>query len=164
MTFQSLLHALKPQFPQLTAANSRLTSPYDDSYNCIAWAAEDTDHWWWPDAMGQHYWPLDAPREETLNAFVQAYRLQGYTECSDANLEPGKQKVAIYTDRNGTPTHAARQLSDGWWASKLGQQIDIEHEFAALDGPAYGTVAVILARPVLSVMAHGPNNPGRRHG
>jgi hypothetical protein len=104
------------------------------------------DHWWWPDAMGQHYWPPDAPREETLDAFVRAYGLQDYIERTDATVESGKQKVAIFTAGTGKPTHAARQLSDGWWTSKLGQQIDIEHEFLALDGPTYGTVAVVLAR------------------
>jgi len=97
--------------------------------------------------MGQAYWPPGVPREENLDAFVRAYGLLGYIELSDATVEPGRQKVAIYTGSNGNPTHAARQLSDGWWASKLGPQIDIEHEFSALDGPAYGTVAVILARP-----------------
>lgn len=147
MTFQNLLRAMQGPFPNLTESNSRPTSPYDESYNCIAWAADDTDYWWWPDAMGQHYWPPNVPREETIEAFVQAFGVQGYEQRSDTTLEPGRQKVAIYTDRNGNPKHAARQLPDGWWASKLGQHIDIEHEFAALDGPGYGTVAVILARP-----------------
>lgn len=146
MTFQALVRAMQGPFPNLTEANSRPTSPYDEGYNCIAWAAEDTAYWWWPDSMGQHYWPPDVPREETIEAFAQAYGLQGYLQRSDSTVEPGKQKVAIYADRDGKPTHAARQLPDGWWASKLGPQIDIEHEFSALDGPAYGTVAVILAR------------------
>jgi len=145
--FEDLVRAIQPQFPQLTAANSRPTSPYDEGYNCIAWAADDTDRWWEPDPLFQQYWPPSVPREYTLDAYVQAYGLQGYTERSNATVELSKQKVAIYAAINGKPTHAARQLPDGWWASKLGPQIDIEHEFAALDGPAYGTVAVILARP-----------------
>jgi len=148
MTFVQVLSVLQQHgFPKLNSANSRPTSPHDEGYNCIAWAADDTDYWWWPDAMGQKYWPPDVPREETLDAFMKAYGLQGYIERCDATVEPGRQKVAIYTASNGKPTHAARQIPDGWWASKLGQQIDIEHEFAALDGPAYGTIAVILARP-----------------
>ncbi|MBM4109328.1 MAG: hypothetical protein FJ255_11080 [Phycisphaerae bacterium] len=147
MKFQDLVRAMQVPFPNLTEANSRPTSPYDEGYNCIAWAAEDTYYWWWPDPMGQHYWPPGVQREETIEAFVQAYGLRGYSERSDATLERSKQKIAIYADGNDKPTHAARQLHDGWWASKLGPQIDIEHEFGALDGPAYGTVAVILARP-----------------
>lgn len=149
MTYQDLLRVMKGSFPNITEVNSRPTSPHDEGYNCIAWAAEDTDYWWWPDAMGQYYWPPDVPREETVEAFVHAYGLQGYSQRSDATLEPGKQKVAIYADRNGKPTHAARQLADGWWASKLGRQIDIEHEFSALEGPEYGSVTVILARPAI---------------
>jgi len=147
MIFQDLVGALQASFPNLTTENSRPTSPYDEGYNCIAWAAEDTEYWWWPDAMRQHYWPPNVPREETIEAFIIAYGLQGYVQRSDATLELGKQKISIYADRNGTPKHAARQLNDGWWASKLGQHIDIEHDVAALDGPTYGTVAVILARP-----------------
>jgi len=147
MTIEDLVRAMQVPFPNITGKNIRLTSPYDEGYNCIAWASEDTDYWWWPDAMGQHYWPPGVPREETVEAFVAAYGLQGYVRRSDAGLEPGKQKIAIFADSKGNPTHAARQLHDGWWASKLGQQIDIEHEFSALDGPAYGTVAVILSRP-----------------
>ncbi len=154
MKFQDLLRAMQAPFPHLSEANSRPTSPFDEGYNCVAWAAEDTERWWWPDAMGQHYWPPEVPREESIGAFVQAYGLQGYTDRSDATLEPGKNKVAIYADSSGRPTHAARQTRDGWWASKLGQQVDIEHELAALDGPAYGSAAVILARPAL-----GPTNP-----
>lgn len=146
MNFPDFVRAMRASFPNLTEANSRPTSPFDEGYNCIAWAAEDTEYWWWPDPLGQDYWPPNIPREETIEAFVRAYGLRGYEQRSDASLEPGEQKVAIYAASNGKPTHAARQLRDGWWASKLGQQIDIEHEFAALDGPAYGTVKIILAR------------------
>jgi hypothetical protein len=147
MMFQDLVRALQVHFPNLTETNSRPTSPDDVGYNCIAWAAEDTDYWWWPDPMGQAYWPPGVPREETIAAFEHAYSLQAYAQRSDATLEQGKQKIAIFADRNEKPTHAARQLRDGWWASKLGKGIDIEHELSALDGPTYGTVAVILARP-----------------
>ncbi len=147
MTFQDFVRKVQPQFPQLTVANSRPTSPYVEGYNCIAWAANDTDHWWWPDPQNQSFWPAEIRREVTLDAFVQAYGLKGYLERSDATLEPGKQKIAIYAASDGRPTHAARQLTDGWWASKLGQQIDIEHEFSALDGPTYGRAVEILARP-----------------
>jgi hypothetical protein len=151
MTFHELVRAMQVPFPNLTETNSRATSPYDEGYNCIAWAAGDTDYWWWPDAMGQSYWPAEVPREVTLEAFVQAYGLQGYTLRADESLEQDKQKIAIYIDRNGKPTHAARQLGDGWWASKLGRHVDIEHEFKALDGPEYGPVAVILARPAKQI-------------
>jgi hypothetical protein len=146
MTYEDWIHAVRGQFPKLSVANSRLTSPTDEGYNCIAWAAEDVDYWWEPDAMGLMYWPSGVPREYTLNAYAQAYSILGYLEPTDESLQPGSQKVAIYADAKGTPTHASRQLRDGWWASKLGRSFDIEHDFAALDGPLYGTVAMILAK------------------
>ncbi|MGI8979309.1 MAG: DUF7689 domain-containing protein [Pirellulaceae bacterium] len=146
MTFDQWLPLLQPKFPQLTAANSRLTSPADEEYNCIAWAAENSDRWWWPDGQQQFYWPPSVSRVETLAAFVEAYGTLGYRERTGAALEVGKQKVAIYASPQGKPTHAARQRPDGWWASKLGQIIDIEHVLSAVEGPIYGAVAVVLAR------------------
>jgi hypothetical protein len=35
-------------FPRLTPGNHRVTSPATPAYNCVAWAAEDTEHWWQP--------------------------------------------------------------------------------------------------------------------
>jgi hypothetical protein len=42
-------------------------------------------------------------------------------------LEPGFLKVALY-GTGLTYTHAARQLADGKWTSKLGKGEDIEHD------------------------------------
>jgi hypothetical protein len=130
----------------LNEANCELTSPPDEGYNCIAWAAEDTDRWWWPDPIEQQFWPTDAPRIESVEAFVAAFALLGYIERADTTAEANKQKVAIFVDQNGKPTHAARQLSNGRWTSKLGRQVDIAHQLSALEGEQYGTVAVVLAR------------------
>ncbi|MBI5865352.1 MAG: hypothetical protein HZB38_12755 [Planctomycetes bacterium] len=141
---------MRPRFPRLRLENCRLTSPEDEEYNCIAWAADDNKRWWWPDPQEQAYWPPFVPRVVSLEAFESAFRTLGYADRTDATLEPGTQKVAIFVNTHGRPTHAARQLSDGWWASKLGPQIDIEHELSAIQGPEYGTVAVVLARPVLT--------------
>lgn len=65
--------------------------------------------------------------ELTLEAFIAAYASLGYEPCDDGRLEPGIEKVVIYT-LSGKPTHAARQLSKGTWTSKLGKDVDIEHE------------------------------------
>jgi hypothetical protein len=58
------------------------------------------------------------------------------------------EKVALFADPAGIPTHAARQLASGQWTSKLGQAEDIEHELRALEGEIYGVVALILKRPL----------------
>ena len=70
--------------------------------------------------------------------------------CGNGSLEDGYEKVAIYA-RDGELTHAARQLRDGRWTSKLGKYEDIEHDsLEALYGDGYGeygSVAVFMVRP-----------------
>ena len=91
---------------------------------------------------------------ETVEAFVSAYATLGYAKCeeSSAVLEAGFEKVAIYVDANGVPTHAAKQLPNGAWTSKLGEWEDIRHatpEAVEDDGAlglGYGKVAVFLKR------------------
>ena len=83
----------------------------------------------------------------TINAFTQAYQTIGYEVCDRPNLERGFQKIAIYADSAGKPTHAARQLPNGKWTSKLGQDEDIEHEtLEGLTGESYGNVACIMRK------------------
>lgn len=140
------LHAA---FPGLRTTPFRVTSPSDPIYNCIAWAAGSTTDWWWPlDNVRRTRWPASAPREVTVDAFVCALETIGYLVCPDNALEPGFERVALFADPDGVPTHAARQLPTGQWTSKLGQAEDIEHELRALEGQTYGTVAVILKRSV----------------
>jgi len=99
------------------------------NYNCIAWAAEEDDRWWWPDSFGDCYWPESVPRRRSLESFIEAYKSLNYDICFDMRLESGFKKIAIYVDGNNLPTHAARQLADGVWTSKLGQFCDVEHDF-----------------------------------
>ena len=47
---------------------------------------------------------------------------------------------------NGIPTHAARQLPDGSWTSKLGQNIDVQHTIFSIQDGDYGSVAVFMRR------------------
>ncbi|NET55965.1 MAG: hypothetical protein F6K47_07285 [Symploca sp. SIO2E6] len=118
-------------------------------YNCVAWAAEEEQVWWWPDAQNIDYWPPNIVREETLAAFVEAYKTLGYGVCESGVLEPGFLKIAIYVNSSNCPTHVARQLSNGGWTSKLGSYEDIEHStLAGLEGaePAYGVVACFMAK------------------
>ena len=143
-------------FPLLSADNYRVTSPASRHYNCVAWAAGDSQRWWWPDEQEVGFWPAGVPREQTVDAFVRAYRTLGFEVCQDAALEHGFEKVAIYA-LDGRPTHAARQLPGGRWSSKLGAQEDIEHEREALDGPVYGSVVAVLRRPTQS----GQHEAGR---
>jgi len=137
------LGSFRQKFPKLSPTNSRWQSPVDPDYNCIAWAVGATDIWWEPDPFYQQFWPLAANREYSVRAYLQAFGAQGYLPCADGSLEIDTQKVALYA-RGTLPTHAARQLPDGWWASKLGPNVDIEHSVDALDDGEYGNIVHFL--------------------
>jgi hypothetical protein len=132
--------------PHLAADGFTQTSPATTEYNCIAWAAGKTDGWWWPDPLEIYYWPEGVLRAETLEAFYLAFESLGYIRCEDGQLEVATEKIALYV-RDAKPTHAARQLPDGSWTSKLGRWIDIPHTLHGLEGPAYGKVAGFVKRP-----------------
>lgn len=142
-TFLSAPH-LERLFPALRTSFYGVTSAQTTDYNCIAWAAGDNSKWWWPGRYS--YWPASVANEETLTAFAQAYATLGYENCVDESLEPGFEKVAIFT-LNGVPTHAALQLKSGMWTSKLGDGEDIAHTLAGVSGKVYGKVAAIVKRP-----------------
>lgn len=145
-----MVERLDRAFPALRGSGYRVTSPQDDHYNCIAWAAGDTTCWWWPDEPGlpeSAHWPADVPREPTLEAFRQAFATLGYAICDDERLESGHEKIALFALR-GEPRHAARQLPNGRWTSKLGPMEDIEHELHDLTGLVYGSVVLVMKRPL----------------
>lgn len=138
-------HILEQQFPLLQPTGYTITSPQTQSYNCIAWAAGDVKHWWWPDPSGCAFWPANAPRVESVEAFIEAYRSLGYELCASHDLEMGVEKVALYV-ANGQPSHAARQLTDGGWTSKCGRLEDIRHTLEGLVGDMYGQAVMFLSR------------------
>lgn len=135
-------------FPNLRPDNYIFTSPTDDCHNCIALALDDTKHWWWP-AM---YWPTDIPSELTIQTFIQLFsKYGGYEACEDGSLEDDYEKIAIFAkvDENGMTisTHAAKQLLNGWWKSKLGMWKDIAHTRPEdLSGPFYGQPITFMRR------------------
>jgi hypothetical protein len=140
---------LEDTFPGLASGGYTVTSPRDKSYNCIAWAAGDTRNWWWPVPEGEDtFWPAGVTRAETLSAFRDAFASLGYVECSSGDLEAGFEKIAIFADDQGVPLHAARQLPEGRWTSKLGELEDISHALPDLTGAVYGSVALLMKRPL----------------
>jgi hypothetical protein len=135
-------------FPRLTAANSRVTSPTDHRYNCLAWAAGDFAHWWQP-GPGFH-WPIpSAPDADRIEDLIAAFAAVGFVPCEPGDPEPGFERIALYADADGRYTHAARQLPAGTWTSKLGMAEDIEHDTADdVAGGAYGEIFGFMRRPV----------------
>ena len=140
------VNRLEELFPRLRSSPYEVTSPEDGNYNCVAWAARDTEIWWEPDILGLYYWPRGVPRGCTLDAFREAFAQEGYEPCNTRVLEPAQETVAIFVNKAGAPTHAARQLPNGRWTSKLGRAEDIEHDLNALEGDQYGSVALIMKR------------------
>lgn len=136
-------------FPNLAASGYVLKSKQTEEYNCIAWAAGDEEKWWWPSLDPDlSYWPPGVRRERSLQCFIEAYETLGYEVCETPVLEEGFEKVAIYVNDKGLPTHAARQLPNGVWASKLGELEDIWHmSLSGVEGKDYGTASTTLKRP-----------------
>ena len=87
-----MVRPIEQIFPGLRGTAYQVTSPPDEAYNCIAWAAGDNQQWWWPDEAGQPdsaHWPPGVLRVETLDAFRQAFATLGYVVCNDDLVEGG---------------------------------------------------------------------------
>lgn len=138
-----------------------MRSDRDPDYNCVAWAADSNNVVWWPFPDAEDigvYWPPGVERAETVPAFAAAFATVGYAYCgTDGTLVAGVEKVAIYAtsdDGKLVPQHAAWQMADGTWSSKIGVRgRDIVHSTpdALASGAAgvtpYGSVVVYLSRP-----------------
>lgn len=139
---------IEAAFPRLKRVQYSLTSPESPHYNCIAWAVGDTHRWWWPDPRPFAFWPPSAPLEEELHAFIIAFETLGYVTCADGDTVAGYEKVAIFADSQSKPKHAAKQLPNGKWSSKLGTHEDISHSVYGLEGGNYGDVVQYLRREI----------------
>ena len=139
--------------PGLEGQDYQITSPVNEHYNCVAWALGDSSRRWDPYESQDAYWPDGVPRDDTLATFIALFELLGFERCDDDALEPDSEKIAIFAE-DGYFTHVARQLPSGRWTSKLGNDVDIEHDLDDLvrrETPfpqyRYGAVAALLRRP-----------------
>lgn len=131
-------------FPRLQESGFELTSEPTKDYNCIGWAAGDVSSWWWPHEDG--WWPAGLPLVAELENFRRAFALIGYEPCVDGSYEPGMEKIALYVDGYGEPSHAARQIGPELWTSKIGENDDISHTLAGMEGSSYGEIVQFLRR------------------
>lgn len=140
------MHDLERSFPNLRKTGYEITSDKDLSYNCIAWAAGCNTRWWEPAPSPFAYWPDRVrPREYSTAAFIRVFKSIGYEVCESAQHEPGFERIAIY-EKDGMPQHMARQLPNGLWTSKCGDDEDITHTLEGLENSDYGKVSVIMKR------------------
>jgi len=134
-----------PYFPNLHRA--RKDSDADSTYNCIAWAADDNTQPWDPYL---YYWPEGARRDYSLQACIEAFEQIGYVICDSPEIEDGFEKVAIWS-LNNEYEHAAKQLDNGEWTSKVGKCEDIIHDLDDLYSEdqvnGYGNIACYMKRP-----------------
>ena len=142
----------EPAFPNLGAyechsPRTPIGGP-DPRYNCWAFAAGENLKRWEPDPSGQYYWPQGVPRNYSIAAFSGTYQTVGYEPCADGVLTQGVEKIVLYALASGRVTHAARQISDGRWISKLGDEEDISHQFPnSLVSVCYGYPVLFMSRP-----------------
>lgn len=130
-------------FENLKDESFSFTSDETDEYNCIAYAAGVTDEWWEP-IVG--VWPDGLPLDCSAGTFVSLFERCGYCECNDAAHEEGYEKIAIFVLGRDVE-HAARQMPNGKWTSKMGPDEDIEHEsLNDIAGSQYGHPARFLKR------------------
>jgi hypothetical protein len=134
------------QFPNSQREPFTKTSDFDTSYNCIAWAAEDSSRWYEPDPVGIFFWPVGIPRNYSIKAYIALYQYLGYECCDDGEFEAGYEKVAIFSVDNVTASHASRQLNVSSWTSKLGKDMDVSHSIFSISGGYYGNVVQFLKR------------------
>jgi hypothetical protein len=129
---------LRKDFPNMNYWNSKQTSELNKCYNCVAWVSEINNDWIWPDIVNK-------------TVFINLFKSYGYKEIQNGNisLEPYKQKIAIYVDSFNKPSHVARQLRNGKWTSKIGRNIDIEHDnLEVLEGPLYGRINIMMEKRI----------------
>lgn len=129
------------------------TSDATGRYNCIAWAIGDQTTWWespgddTPTMTFGQRWPEGIPNEDTVAAIIAFFQLHQFVRCDSGDLEPGIEKIAIYSTAGGSFQHVARQLACGHWTSKLGKWEDIRHNtIHALEGGKYGLARTFLRR------------------
>ena len=81
---------------------------------------------------------------------MQLFAGEGFSLCDSDAAEPGYEKIALYAFV-GRFTHAARQLSDGQWTSKMGNREVITHpSLTNLTGGFFGNIHCIMRRPALN--------------
>jgi len=146
MDTSSWTQSLIAAFPKLASEGFEIVGEPTTEYNCIAYAAGDTGDWWWPDET--NYWPPWATLDDSSDSLQEAFTGIGYQPCGDGGLEEGYLKVALYADE-GKFQHAAVQMPNGAWRSKMGEGPVIEHQSPeSLAGGMYGNVHCLMRRPV----------------
>ena len=130
-------------FPGMAYVDWEITSAPNDDYNCIAYAVGEKTRWW--SHAGNYRWP-NARRSPSIDSLIEMLVGQDFELCDWREENTGFDKVALYA-KDGNWKHAAVQLPDGAWSSKLGAYEDIQHATPeSLAGEFYGNVHCFMRR------------------
>ena len=83
---------IEEYLPQLAAEGYEVTSEPDGDYNCIAYAAGETDRWWSHIESAGYYWPERASRTPSIQSLIEVFAGLGYEPCEDAFMSRGSAK------------------------------------------------------------------------
>ena len=135
-------------FPSLVSEGFEIVDLPSTHYNCIAYAAGDTTEWW--EHTRRRYWPPYATRSNSIASLREVFAGLGYEQCDDSRAEDGYRKIALY-ETQGVWTHAAVQMPNGAWRSKMGEGPVIEHRSPeSLSGGIYGNATVYMRKSISS--------------
>jgi len=152
---ETIKRLISEAFPKLLQDNAfDITSKFTPNYNCIAWACKYSERWIQPPYLGKPnldcvvWWPPDVPEGVAPYCLKKVFEYHGYTECKSGEHEEGYRKVALYfKEQTNEWTHAARELNNGYWTSKLGRGEDIQHGTPeAIENDDYGKIYCFMKK------------------
>ena len=120
-----------------------------EKYNCISYSLGLWYKWSWPTGNEYRYWPIPN-KTETKKAFDEFYLHHGYSliDINNIGYESGYTKVALFVKDN-IPKHAAIQLDNTHWESKMGFYEIIKHKLNELEGGIYGNIIQLYSKKIL---------------
>jgi hypothetical protein len=119
-------------FPNINSSNTVVVNERVPTYNCIAWSL----------GIGGWKWP----QPDNIQGFIDLFYIWGFVKCDNGELEPGIEKICLYCYHD-EPKHAARQLTNGLWSSKLGSEELIVHDgLFVVEGEFYGYPTLFFSK------------------
>lgn len=101
---------------------------------------------YFPSLADDPYFKITSPWSYDYNCIAWALGTDEKRFWPFVEDENGYTKIALYAI-DGEITHAARQLDNGLWTSKLGPLNDIQHgNPEVIEGGFYGKVAVYMKK------------------
>lgn len=145
-------------FPKLNVYTTDLIEDVNPKYNCIAFTIGSRSFRMWPIDIRpleiispeiRIFWPTELPNDDSLDNFIEMYKIFGYELCDNEKFEKDYRKIAIFCRKDtNIVTHAALQNRSGIWTSKLGDSYGISHMLRDLEGQKYGEVRCFVRRPI----------------